>query len=37
MSDLLATIKRAGETNLLLVEDFLARYPRPEAAGEGAA
>ncbi len=33
MSDLLNVIKRAGETNLLLVEDYLARNPRPDANG----
>jgi ferritin len=33
MTDLLATIKRAGETNLLLVEDFLARNPHPASTG----
>jgi hypothetical protein len=27
-------VKRAGETNLLLVEDYLARNPRPDAEGE---
>lgn len=37
MSDLLNTIKRAGEANLLLVEDYLARNPRADAEGEGAA
>jgi ferritin len=35
MSDLLATIRRAGEANLLQVEDFLARNPHPAAGGEG--
>ncbi len=30
MSDLLSIVKRAGETNLLLVEDYLARNPRPD-------
>ena len=35
MSDLLATIRRAGEHNLLQVEDFLARNPHPEAGSEG--
>jgi ferritin len=36
MSDLLNTVKRAGEANLLLVEDYLARNPRAdtESAGE---
>ena len=33
MSDLLSVIKRAGETNLLLVEDYLARNPRADYAG----
>ncbi len=33
MSDLLSVIRRAGETNLLLVEDFLIRNPHPEAGG----
>jgi len=32
MSDLLSVIKRAGETNLLLVEDYLARNPRADYA-----
>jgi ferritin len=32
MTDLLNVVKRAGEDNLLLVEDFLARHPRPDAA-----
>ena len=32
MSDLLSVVKRAGRTNLLLVEDYLARTPRAEAA-----
>jgi ferritin len=31
MTDLLNVIKRAGEANLLLVEDFLARNPRADA------
>jgi ferritin len=35
MSDLLATIRRACEANLLQVEDFLARNPHPAAGGEG--
>ena len=36
MTDLLNVIKRAGEANLLLVEDFLARNPRADAgAAEG--
>ena len=35
MSDLLNVIKRAGETNLLLVEDYLIRNPHAEAAGGG--
>ena len=30
MSDLLNVVKRAGQTNLLLVEDYLARNPREE-------
>jgi ferritin len=34
MTDLLNVVKRAGEANLLLVEDFLARNPRPDAEGE---
>ena len=33
MSDLLSVVKRAGEGNLLLVEDYLARNPRPDLAG----
>lgn len=33
MSDLLNVVRRAGETNLLLVEDYLARNPRPDASG----
>lgn len=37
MSDLLNTVKRAGEANLLLVEDYLARNPRTDAAGGGEA
>jgi ferritin len=37
MTDLLNVVKRAGEANLLLVEDFLARHPRPDAGGEGGA
>jgi ferritin len=36
MTDLLNVVKRAGEANLLLVEDYLARNPRPDAAGETA-
>jgi ferritin len=36
MTDLLNVVKRAGEANLLLVEDYLARHPRPDAAGEAA-
>ena len=32
MSDLLSVIKRAGENNLLLVEDYLARNPRADYA-----
>ena len=35
MSDLLNVIKRAGETNLLLVEDYLIRNPHAEAAAGG--
>lgn len=35
MSDLLNVIRRAGETNLLLVEDYLIRNPHTEAAGSG--
>ena len=34
MTDLLNVVKRAGEANLLLVEDYLARNPRPNAEGE---
>ncbi|MBI1879263.1 MAG: ferritin [Chloroflexi bacterium] len=37
MTDLLNVVQRAGEANLLLVEDFLARNPRPNAGGEAAA
>lgn len=33
MSDLLSVVKRAGEANLLLVEAYLARNPRADAAG----
>ena len=33
MADLLNVIRRAGESNLLLVEDFLSRNPHTEAAG----
>ena len=36
MTDLLNVVKRAGETNLLLVEDYLARNPRSDA-GDGTA
>jgi ferritin len=36
MTDLLNVVKRAGEANLLLVEDYLVRNPRPEAAGGAA-
>jgi ferritin len=36
MTDLLNVVKRAGEANLLLVEDYLARNPRPDAEGEAA-
>jgi len=32
-STLLNVVKRAGEANLLLVEDYLARNPRHEAGG----
>ena len=35
MSDLLNVVRRAGETNLLLVEDFLIRNPHTEAANGG--
>jgi ferritin len=35
MSDLLSVIKRAGENNLLLVEDYLARNPRADYTGGG--
>lgn len=35
MSDLLTVVRRAGETNLLLVEDYLARTGHPEAATVG--
>ena len=35
MSDLLSVVKRAGETNLLLVEDYLARNPRPDLEAGG--
>ncbi len=35
MSDLLRVVKRAGETNLLLVEDYLARNPRADAEANG--
>jgi bacterioferritin B len=31
MTALLTTVKRAGETNILLVEAYLARNPRPDA------
>ena len=31
MTDLLNVVKRAGEANLLLVEDYLARNPRVDA------
>lgn len=37
MSDLLNVVRRAGETNLLLVEDYLVRNPHTEAAGSGEA
>ncbi len=33
MSALLSVVKRAGETNLLLVEEYLARNPRTDLAG----
>jgi ferritin len=33
MSDLLSVVKRAGETNLLLVEEYLARNPRADLEG----
>ena len=33
MSGLLNVIRRAGEANLLLVEDYLSRNPHTEAAG----
>jgi ferritin len=33
ITDLLNTIRRAGEDNLLLVEDFLSRNPHSEAGG----
>ena len=36
MTDLHNVVKRAGETNLLLVEDYLARNPRSDA-GDGTA
>lgn len=36
MTDLLNVVKRAGEANLLLVEDYLARNPRSDAEGEAA-
>lgn len=37
MSDLLAIVERAGESNLLLVEEFLARNPVGDAGGDTAA
>jgi ferritin len=37
MTDLLNVVKRAGEDNLLFVEDFLARNPRADAGGEAGA
>lgn len=39
MTDLLNVVKRAGETNLLLVEEYLARNPAPvtSAPADGAA
>lgn len=36
MSDLLSVVQRAGEDNLLLVEDYLARNPMVEEEGEDA-
>lgn len=33
MSDLLNVVKRAGEDNLLQVEEFLSRNPHPETGG----
>jgi bacterioferritin B len=36
MSDLLNLVRRAGEDNLLLVEEFLARNPHSEAGGSAA-
>jgi ferritin len=36
-SALLNVVKRAGEANLLLVEDYLARKPRPQAPAGGQA
>lgn len=37
MSDLLAVVERAGEGNLLLVEDFLARNPVGDAGQDASA
>ena len=37
MSDLVDIVKRAGEDNLLRVEEFLSRNPHSEAAGGAAA
>lgn len=37
MSDLLAVVERAGEENLLLVEDFLARNPVGDGGADAAA
>ena len=34
MQDLLAIIRRAGEANLLRVEEYLARNPRPVEGGQ---
>ena len=33
MNDLLDVVKRAGEDNLLRVEEFLSRHPHPNANG----
>lgn len=35
MSALLTVVQRAGEDNLLLIEDYLARTGHPEAGGAG--
>lgn len=32
MDELLSVVRRAGDTNLLLVEDYIARRPNPHAA-----